>query len=78
MALGMKMESSEFGRLVRVTTSVVYVVALEDKDSAIKLIQNYVPGDVTVESIGRASSALLKALDLAHGKFKIANHVADL
>jgi len=67
------MDSLNFGRLIRVTKSVVYVVAVEDKDRAVKLIQGQVPADMVVESIGRASSSLLKGLALAPGQFKIAD-----
>jgi hypothetical protein len=63
----------KFGRLVRVSPSEVYIVALEDKESALKLIQRQVANGTNVESIGRASLQLLKAPELAPGQFKKAD-----
>lgn len=63
------------GRIVRVTSQpgapyVTYIVAEENADKAVALMRTLVGSDAQVESIGRASRALLSALSLSPGEYR--------
>jgi len=72
------MDLPRFGRLVRVAPSSVYVVALEDKENALRLVKSHAPESAKIETIGRASQALLQALQLSLGQFIIADPAVDM
>jgi hypothetical protein len=60
----------KYGRIVRVTTFVTYVVAEEDAAIAIDLIKATAEPGSEVEAIGRASLEMLHSMCLAPGRYQ--------
>ena len=70
--------SMTHGRIVRVTLkaphggfghTILYIVAAEDREKAMGIIEAKVPPGTNIEGLGQVTSALLVTLKLAPGEF---------